>query len=71
MTTNQMVKLFAEVIDGIPQNAGKTIRRHYGLKRSLTFSEIRAEIENLQRKRKAGTLDTKQEHLFAALDLKF
>ncbi len=53
MTTNQLVALFAEVIDGIPQNAGVVIRRHYGLKRTPTFEEIRTEIANLRRKRAA------------------
>jgi hypothetical protein len=70
MTTNQMVALFAEVIEGIPQNAGAAIRRHYGLKRAPTLEEIRAEVSNLRRKRAAGSLDDRQERLAAALDLR-
>jgi len=50
-------------------DAGIIIRRHYGLARQVTPQEVAAEIEALRRKRKAGTLDTKQEHLAAALDL--
>ena len=50
-------------------NAAQIIRRHYGLNRAVTSQEVAAEIENLQRKRAAGSLDTKQEHLVAALDL--
>jgi hypothetical protein len=50
-------------------SAAQIIRRHYGLNRAVTAQEVAAEIENLQRKRAAGSLDTRQEHLAAALDL--
>ena len=47
----------------------KIIRRHYGLRRDPTAAEVNAEIANLERKGKAGTLDDKQEKLCAALNI--
>jgi hypothetical protein len=67
VTTNQLLAEFERVLG--PSNAAQIIRRHYGLSRSVTSDEVAAEIANLRRKRAAGSLDTRQEHLFAALNL--
>jgi hypothetical protein len=51
------------------QQAQKIIRRHYGLKRHVTATEVRAEIDNLRRKHAAGLLDDSQESLAAQLNI--
>ena len=48
---------------------GKIIRDHYRLDRDVTDDEIKAEINNLWRKNKKGTLDDRQEMLFIRLGL--
>jgi len=49
--------------------ARSVIRKHYGLTRLPSDSEVRAEIDNLLRKRAAMSLDDKASHLAAALHL--
>jgi hypothetical protein len=51
-----------------PNEVGRRIvRKHYGLNRPVTDDELRAEIANLRRRHKAGSLDTNQGYLKAAL----
>lgn len=47
----------------------RIVREHYGLSRPVTPQELRDEIANLKRKRIKGNLDTRQEHLAAALGI--
>ena len=51
-------------------NPARTIiRGHYKLNRVVTDAEVFAEIKNLIRKQAAGTLDDRQEHLLARLEV--
>ena len=45
----------------------RIIRRHYGLSRPVTPDEVYAEITNLIRRTKAGTLDDQDGYLAASL----
>lgn len=49
--------------------ARKVIKDHYGLARYPSDSEIRAEIDNLLRRKRGMLLDDKTGHLVARLDL--
>lgn len=45
------------------------VSEHYGLSRDVTDEELNAEISNLWRKHKKGTLDDSAEYLFYRLGL--
>lgn len=47
--------------------AQRVIRKHYGLAREVTQSEVNAELEMLRRRHFAGTLMDSQERLLSAL----
>lgn len=47
----------------------RIIRRHYGLNRPVTHEEALAEVANIERKRKLGSLDDFSEMLAVKLDL--
>lgn len=46
----------------------RIIRKHYGLKRQITFQEVQDEIANLRRKYAAGNMNYSDEVLAGALD---
>lgn len=46
------------------------IRKHYGIKgaQEISIEEVKAELENLNRRFEAGTLDTFYEHLYYSIE---